>query len=130
MIPSAVEEALRFDSPVQLLLRTATRDVELGGTKLQQGATLGVLFGSANRDAAIFPEAHRFDVTRSPKDHVAFGHGVHFCLGAALARLEARTAFEVFVVRLREPQIEGAVRLLSSLVFRGPESLALRFDLA
>jgi len=130
LIPGAVEEALRFDSPVQMLFRTATEDVELGETKLPQGATLGVLFGSANRDAAVFPEAERFDVTRHPKDHIAFGHGVHFCLGAALARLEARTAFEIFVAQLREPQIEGSVRPLSSLVFRGPESLALRFAVA
>ena len=123
------EEALRYDTPVHLLFRTAGEDVELSGTTIPQGATLGVLFGSANRDETIFPEPDRFDVDRHPKDHLAFGNGIHFCLGAALARLEARVAFEVLLERIREPVLEETqLHYLRSLIFRGPQRLRISFQ--
>ncbi len=102
LIPSAVEEMLRYDSPVQMLMRFATCDTEVAGTPMEKGSTAFVMFGAANRDPAQFPEPERFDVARSPNDHVSFGEGIHFCLGAPLARLEARIAFEAIVRRFSE----------------------------
>src|SRR5580658_1058258 len=99
LIPSAVEEMLRYDSPVQTLMRFATADTEVAGTAIEAGAFVLVMFGAANRDPAQFPEPERFDVARTPNDHVAFGEGIHFCLGAPLARLEGRIAFETIVER-------------------------------
>jgi cytochrome P450 len=128
LVPGLVEEALRYDAPVQLLWRTATREVVLSGATLPRDATVGLLFGSANRDEAVFPEPDRFDVTRAPRDHLAFGHGVHYCLGAALARLEARLALDALLPRMREPEVVGEPPPnLRSLVFRGPVRLPLRF---
>jgi cytochrome P450 len=124
LIASAVEECLRFDSPVQGLARTLTRDVTLHGTSLAKGDQVLLLFASANRDGRRIPEPERFDVTRDPNPHVAFGFGAHYCLGASLARLEARVAFEELlarfpdygmtsarVERLKSGPIRGALRL-------------------
>jgi cytochrome P450 len=94
LIPAFIEEALRYDTPAQNLLRRTTRETELGGVVIPEGALVMVLLGSANRDETYFSEADRFNVGRSPNDHVAFGVGPHFCLGARLARIEARIAFE------------------------------------
>jgi cytochrome P450 len=128
LVPSLVEETLRWDAPVQMLLRTASEEVTLSGVTLPRGASVGVLFGAANRDGSFFPEPDRFDVARAPKDHLAFGHGVHYCLGAALARLEARAAFQALLRRMRELELVGEpAPNVRSLVFRGPARLALRF---
>ena len=128
LVPGAVEETLRYLSPVQMLWRTATADVELAGTNIPQGATVAPLFASANRDETVFPEADRFDLERNPKEHLAFGNGVHFCLGAALARLEARVALEALLAGGRLPVLAGEqVSWPSSLVFRGPRRLRLSF---
>ncbi len=89
-----VEETLRYESPVQLMFRTATTAVEVAGVTIPRGATVLPLIGSANRDGAVFADPDRFDPDRSTGEHLGFGHGVHFCLGAALARLEARIAIE------------------------------------
>ena len=98
--PALVEEALRYDAPVQVVFRTVTADAELAGTRLPRGAIVAALLGSANRDKRAFPEPDRFDVTREPRGHLAFGFGPHFCLGAALARLEARVALEALAPEL------------------------------
>ncbi|MQA17593.1 MAG: cytochrome P450, partial [Pseudonocardiaceae bacterium] len=90
LLPDAVEELLRYDSPVQGLSRTLTHDLTLHGTQMRAGETVLLLFGSANRDDRVFPDPDRLDITRKPERQVAFGHGIHFCLGAALARLEGR----------------------------------------
>lgn len=128
LVPGAVEETLRYASPVHMIWRTATEDVEVGGTTIPKGATVAPLFASANRDEAAFPEPDRFDVNRNPKDHLAFGHGVHFCLGAALARLEARVALETLLADGRWPVLEEtSVRWLPSMIFRGPLRLRLSF---
>ncbi len=100
LLPLAVEEMLRWVSPIQNMNRTATRDVELAGARVRAGDKLLLLYPSANRDAAVFARAHEFHVDREPNDHVAFGHGVHFCLGASLARLELRVMFETLLARL------------------------------
>ncbi len=128
LIPSAIEEMLRYDSPVQMLLRFAQRDTEVGGTRIEAGAVVAVIFGAANRDPAKFSEPEQFDVAREPKDHLAFGDGIHFCIGAPLARLEARIAFEAMVERfgtiaLAEPSAPLSYR--GSFVTRGLRELAL-----
>ncbi len=100
-IPGAVEEMLRFVSPIQNMNRTVRRDTLLRGQKLREGDKLLLLYPSANRDAAVFAEPDRFEVRRRPNDHVAFGgYGAHFCLGAPLARLELRVIFEELLQRL------------------------------
>jgi cholest-4-en-3-one 26-monooxygenase len=103
-IPTAVEEMLRWVSPVQNMSRTATRDVELHGQTIREGDKLLLLYPSANRDEAVFPQAERFDVTRTPNEHITFGYGAHYCLGASLARLELRLMFEEILARM--PDLE------------------------
>jgi cytochrome P450 len=92
LIPSAVEEVLRYRSPLQWMYRVARRDVELQGVEIPAGSMVLAVIGSANRDPALIPDPGRFDVGRYPNPHLAFGHGPHFCLGASLSRLEARVA--------------------------------------
>ena len=128
LIPNLVEEALRYDSPVQFLFRKAMRDVELAGTTIPKDAVLFPLYGSANRDERKFPDAERFDVTRDAQGHLAFGYGIHFCLGAPLARLEAKIALEALLFRLRGlSRKEEQVDLVDSLFLRGPKRLPLTF---
>ena len=105
-IPTAVEEMLRWVTPIQNMNRTATADVELGGETIRKADKVLLLHPSANRDARQFPEPDVFDVERRPNEHVAFGFGTHFCLGASLARLELRVMFEELLRRL--PDIELA----------------------
>ncbi|MGW3184079.1 cytochrome P450 [Kitasatospora sp. NPDC001119] len=100
LVPTAVEEMLRWWPPVMDFRRTATRDVELGGRAIRRGDKVVVYHASANRDGVVFPDPDRFDVTRSPNDHVSFGYGPHFCLGAQLARLQLRSALRCLVERL------------------------------
>ena len=129
LVPGLVEEALRYDAPVQLTLRTATQDVAIAGVTIPRGAVVAPLSGSANRDERVFPDPDRFDVTRASKEQLAFGHGIHFCLGAALARLEARVAFEELLPRLRDPiRADERVTWTNVLTLRGPTALHLRFE--
>jgi cytochrome P450 family 142 subfamily A polypeptide 1 len=100
LMTGAVEEMLRWVSPIKNMARTATRDVELAGAKIRQGQELLLLYPSANRDEAVFPDAESFDITRSPNPHLAFGFGAHFCLGNQLARLEMRVMVERLLARL------------------------------
>jgi cytochrome P450 family 142 subfamily A polypeptide 1 len=94
LVPTAVEEMLRWVTPIQNMNRTAARDVELGGARIRAGDKVLLLYASANRDERVFPNAHQFHVDRQPNEHLAFGHGAHFCLGASLARIELRVMFE------------------------------------
>jgi len=98
-LPLAIEECLRLESPVQGLSRVATRDVEILGQKIRKDERLHMLFASANRDEAVFPEAERLDPQRDPNPHLCFGLGIHFCLGASLARTELRVALEELLTR-------------------------------
>jgi cytochrome P450 family 142 subfamily A polypeptide 1 len=100
LVVPAVEEMLRWVSPIKNMARTATRDVELHGKSIGAGQKLLLLYPSGNRDAERFPEPDTFDMERTPNDHVAFGFGTHFCLGSSLARLELRALFEVLADRL------------------------------
>ncbi|MDN3357572.1 cytochrome P450 [Actinomadura sp. DC4] len=103
-IPTAVEEMLRWVSPIKNMNRTAVRDFELRGQRIREGDNVLLLYPSANRDADVFPDPFRFDVARRPNDHIAFGNGTHFCLGNSLARLELAVMFERLLTRL--PDIE------------------------
>jgi cytochrome P450 len=128
LVPSLVEEVLRYESPVQLIPRLTVREVELEGGKIPAGATVFLLLGAANRDEQKFPEPDRFDVTRNPQDHVGFGYGIHYCLGASLARLEGRIALDSLLfdcppfICTREPLPQ-----IASLLVRGVQTLPLRF---
>ena len=101
--PVAVEELLRHDAPLQLFERTATADLEVAGTPVAAGEKVAALLGSANRDAAVFGEPERLDVGRDPNAQVGFGAGVHFCLGAPLARMELAIAVDRLLGRWPEP---------------------------
>jgi len=130
-IPAMIEETLRYDSPIQGIPRKLTQEVELAGTRLPKDAFLMVLFASANRDDRRFPDPDRFDIDRRAREHVAFGHGIHFCLGAALARLEARIAFETLFARMRDFRLDAEeVSVIESNLLRGPKTLPLAFEAA
>jgi cytochrome P450 len=121
-----IEEVLRYESPVQTLFRLTTAEVELGGTRIPAGAMVAILVGSANRDETRFPDADRFLPDRPKETHLAFGHGTHFCLGAQLARMEARFALEALLPRLRAIRMpDPEVRWLHGFTTRGAESLPL-----
>lgn len=130
-IPSTVEEILRFDAPIQMFARTTTQEVTLNGVTLPVDASILLLYGSGNRDEAIFPQAHEFQMQRASNHHLAFGHGVHFCVGAALARLEGKIAFEVLCERLPRLSLvpDQALTHIPTLLFRGYERLEVTWDM-
>ena len=100
LVPRAIEELMRWDTPLQMFERWVLEDVDICGARVPKGAELGLLFGSSNRDAAVFDRPDELDVEREPNPHVSFGAGVHFCLGAPLARLELETSFATVLRRL------------------------------
>jgi cytochrome P450 len=120
LIPVAVEEFLRWATPVHHFRRTATRDVERGGKQIRAGDKVVVWFGSGNRDEEVFGNPYDFDITRTPNDHVTFGKGgPHFCLGNALARLEIRIMFEELLPRLASIQATGDIEIMRSNFVHG-----------
>lgn len=123
---SAVEEILRFDSPVQLVERIALEDTAFGEKTVPKGSIMGVMLGAANRDASRFTDPDKLDIGRDDAPLVAFGGGVHFCLGAPLARLEAQMALEALARRLPGLQVHAEPQWRPSLVIRGLESLPVR----
>jgi cytochrome P450 len=130
-IANVVEEVLRLDSPVQGLFRTTTREVELGGVRLPKGAHLELLYGSANRDEKRFHDADRFDIRRNDSsNHMAFGFGIHFCIGAQLARYEGRIALETLLDRL--PHLRMArgqmIERHPHFLLRGLKGLEMEWD--
>jgi cytochrome P450 len=131
LMPRAVEEMLRWGTPVGSFMRTATRDTEVGGVPIAAGDRLLLLYASGNRDEAVFGgDAEDFRVTRDASRHVAFGFGEHFCLGAQLARLEARIAFTQLLAQGRVWQLAGDVERLRSAFIRGIVRLPLVFSRA
>ncbi len=129
LIPGAIEEVLRYRSPVQLMYRSATGGTDLDGVVTRPGQPVVAWIGSANRDEAQFPNAHVFDIERAPNRHLAFGHGIHFCLGAPLARLEARLALEALTARFhtirRVPDVP--IHWMESAIVYGAKTLPITF---
>ena len=125
---AAVEEVLRYSSPVQLDPRRATRAVELHGHRIEAGQIVVNWLGSANHDERVFTDPERFDITRSENRHLAFGFGTHYCLGANLARLEAQVALRTLLARARsfERTDDDPLPLHPSIVFRAVTELPLR----
>jgi cytochrome P450 len=132
LVPSAIEEVLRYRSPLQWMMRTPRRDVQMHGTSIPAGAFVLPVIGSANRDPRQFPNPDRFNITRDPNPHIAFGHGIHFCLGAALSRLEARIALSDLLNRFRSFELaaDGPWTPRPALHVHGPASLPIRFEMA
>lgn len=132
LIPNLVEEALRMESPVQGLGRLARIDTELGGAKIPAGSRLIVMYASGNRDDGHFAGADKLDVRRAnARTHLAFGQGVHFCLGAALARLEGRVAFETLLTRLKSIRFASGLNDFAhtpSFILRGLHELHIEFE--
>jgi cytochrome P450 len=133
LIPGLVEESLRIESPLQWQLRVCRKDTELGGVPIPAGAFVVVLYGSANRDERRFEAAGEFDLRRPQlvKHTLAFGHGPHRCLGAPLARLEGRIAFEQILARLSKPRIDldaSDLSCIESTRFRAPKRLVIEFE--
>jgi cholest-4-en-3-one 26-monooxygenase len=127
LVTSAVEEILRWGTPVNNFARTAVCDVELHGVTIKEGETVSMLYPSANRDESVFANPFDFDITRNPNPHVTFGGGgPHFCLGANLARLEMRILFEEMAKRVDAIQLTGEVRKLRSSFIHGIKTLPVR----
>jgi cytochrome P450 family 142 subfamily A polypeptide 1 len=130
LLPVAVEEFIRWVTPILNMRRTATRDAEVAGTRVQAGDELLLMYPSANRDEAVFDDPHRFDAGRQPNPHVAFGFGTHFCLGAALARLEIRVLFEELLPRLRDLRLapDSAPERIPNAFVRGFRSMHIEYE--
>jgi cytochrome P450 len=126
-IPTAVEEMLRWVTPVVHFRRTATADTEIRGQKIARGDKVVMWYPAANRDEDVFPDADRFDVRRTPNDHLAFGEGQHFCLGAWLARLELRVMFEELLRRLPDVEPAGPTERIRSYFLSGFRKMPVRF---
>ncbi|MFM2023356.1 MAG: hypothetical protein RIR89_748 [Actinomycetota bacterium] len=122
---TAVDEFLRFDAPLHLFERTATEDTEIGGVVVKEGQKIAALLGSANRDEEIFENADKLDLTRSPNPHIGFGAGIHFCIGAPLARMEMTTALPQLVKKYPNLELKGEPVRRPTFVLRGYESVSV-----
>ncbi|QRK11235.1 cytochrome P450 [Archangium violaceum] len=131
LVRNAIEESLRYDSPVVGMMRTTTEPLQLGGTSLPEGARLFLLFASANRDESVFEQGERFNIHRaSAVRHLGFGHGLHYCVGASLGRLEAQLTLEALLERLPGLRLAPGepVTYLPNLVHRVPRQLLVEWD--
>jgi len=128
LLGTAIEEMLRFSGPVMCFRRTAAADIELAGVDIAAGDKVVVYYASANRDGAVFPDPDRFDIGRTPNEHLAFGAGPHFCLGAHLARLQMRVFFEEVLWRLPDLELAGPVQRLQSNFQAGVKHMPVRFS--
>ncbi len=127
LLPSAVEEILRWVSPVTHMARVALADTEVGGQPIKKGERVVMWYPSVNRDEDVFPDAFTFDITRKPNDHLAFGIGEHFCLGSGFARLEITTVFEQLLARFPDIQLNGTPERLRSSFIGGIKHLPVKF---
>ena len=126
LVPNLVEETIRWDGPVQFIARRATRNVEIAGSTIPSDSRVVLLLGSANRDERHFEKPDEFDLSRETKAHVGFGLGLHFCLGASLARLEARTALAALIPELPRLRAQGGRHaMIDSVLVRGRRRIVL-----
>lgn len=130
LLPSAIEEILRYRSPGQVMFRATKRDIEMHGQVIPAGKFVLAMIGSANRDPRQFKDADRFDIGRDPNPHIAFGHGIHFCLGAALSRVEAKIALSDFLERVKSFELasDEPWEPRKALHVHGPARLPIRFE--
>jgi len=126
LVGSAVEEMLRYDGPIQLNNRRLVAPMAIGGRTFPEGTLLTIGIGAANRDPREFPDPERFDVSRRPNRHVAFGHGDHVCVGMNVARMEARIAFSLLISRMRKIELDGQPERDRRVRFRGFRKLPVR----
>jgi cholest-4-en-3-one 26-monooxygenase len=126
-LPDAVEEILRWSSPISHFTRTATQDYELRGSTIRSGEQVALYFASANRDEEVFDDPFEFRIDRSPNPHLAFGFGEHFCMGAHVARVELETIFRHLLSRLDSFEVSGTVERLTSIVNGSVKHLPLRY---
>ncbi len=129
-LDTAVEEVTRWASPVNYMSRTVHTEVELHGTTLEPGDKVALMYLAANRDPEVFADPHRFDITRDPNPHIAFGYGAHFCLGAHLARLETKAVLSELVARVESLEVAGEVEFVWSSFINGIKRLPLTFTRA
>jgi cholest-4-en-3-one 26-monooxygenase len=128
LLPSAIEEMLRYASPVMYMRRTARSDFELRGEKIREGDKVALWYIAANHDPEVFDDPHTFDIRRDPNEHEAFGGGgPHFCLGSHLAKLEIRVMFEELLARIPEMQLAGEVERLRSNFINGIKHMPVSF---
>ncbi|KUH84717.1 cytochrome P450 [Mycobacterium sp. IS-1556] len=129
LMPTAVEEMIRWSTPVKEFMRTAAEDTEVRGVNIAKGESVYLAYVSGNRDEEVFDEPFRFDVSRDPNKHVSFGYGVHFCLGAALARMEMNSFFTELIPRLESIELAGAPELTATTFVGGLKHLPIRYSL-
>ena len=129
LMPTAVEEMIRWTTPVKEFMRTATEDTTVRGVPISAGESVYLAYVSANRDEEVFNEPFRFDVGRDPNKHLAFGYGVHFCLGAALARMEMNSLFNELIPRLDSIELAGAPELTATVFVGGLKHLPIRYSM-
>ena len=129
MLSGAIEEVLRYQSPIQFTFRIITGPVALSGRTVPAGNIVLAFIGSANRDAAKFVDTGKFDISREPNQHIGFGHGIHYCKGAPLARLEGRIVLSILLRRLQDVRLSNALPLTpgDALILRDVRHLPLRF---
>ena len=125
LVPTAVEELIRYDAPLQLFERTATAPVEVAGYRLEPGDKIAALLGAAARDPLVFPSPDRLDVGRSPNQHLGFGAGIHYCVGAPLARVEVAAALSALVTRLPALELAAEPERRGEFVIRGLRTLSV-----
>jgi len=126
LLPKAIEEILRWASSTPYNRRTATRDVQIGGQQIQAGDKVTLWWASANRDEAVFTDPYTFDIERNPNPHLAFGRGTHFCLGAALARMEIRVVLDALLDRVGKVSLTGPVEYVRSNKHAGVRHMPVR----
>jgi cytochrome P450 len=129
LMPTAVEEMIRWTTPVKEFMRTAAEDTAVRGVPIAKGESVYLAYVSGNRDEEVFDEPFRFDVSRDPNKHVAFGYGVHFCLGAALARMEMNSLFTELIPRLESIELAGEPELTATTFVGGLKHLPIRYSL-
>ena len=129
LLPLAADEMIRWVTPVKEFMRTATADTEVGGVAIKEGQAVLLSYPSGNRDEDVFTDPFRFDAGRDPNKHLAFGFGVHYCLGAALARMETRALFAELLPRLESIELAGPAEYTATTFVGGPKHLPIRYSL-